>query len=80
MFTKLRALSAALGLALVAFGAFGMLICSVLAWSTDVRDVLGAALGFVAGSILLGAGSVTLAICSSSAGAQPSAGTSGPSA
>jgi hypothetical protein len=79
MIATLRILSIALGLALLAFGALGLLISLVFVFSTDARDVLGAAMGFVAGSVMLGAGSITLAICSSGDGTRGEAGRIGPS-
>jgi hypothetical protein len=60
----LRSICIALGIALVGFGAAGMLICFVFLWSSDFRDIAGAGLGFVAGSVMIGAGSISLALCS----------------
>lgn len=62
MTVTVRTISIALGIALVAFGAAGMLVCFMFLWSSDFRDIVGAALGFVAGAVMLGAGSLTLAI------------------
>ena len=60
----LRNISIALGTALVVFGAVGMLICFMFLWSADFRDITGAGFGFVAGAVMLGAGSMSLALCS----------------
>ena len=55
-------ISLVLGALLVLFGAVGMLICFLFLWSSDIRDITGAGLGFVAGSIMLGSGSIVLAL------------------
>ncbi|OYW75343.1 MAG: hypothetical protein B7Z37_13620 [Verrucomicrobia bacterium 12-59-8] len=49
---------------LVLLGAIGMLITFLFLWSSDVRDIAGAGLGFVAGAVMLGSGVVALAILS----------------
>ena len=58
----LATLSLVLGALLVLSGAVGMLICFMFLWSSDMRDITGAGLGFVAGSIMLGSGSIVLAL------------------
>ena len=62
MTVSLRSASVALGIALIAFGAVGMLICFMFLWSSDLRDITGAGLGFVAGAAMLGAGNISLAL------------------
>ena len=47
---------------LVLLGAIGMLITFLFLWSSDVRDITGAGLGFVPGAVMLGSGVVALAI------------------
>ena len=49
-----------IALILIFLGAFGMLITFIFMWSSDVREIAGAGFGFVAGSILLGCGSISL--------------------
>jgi hypothetical protein len=62
MSVSLRSSSMALGIALIAFGAIGMLICFMFLWSSDLKDIIGAGFGFLAGAVMLGAGSVSLAL------------------
>jgi hypothetical protein len=57
-----RLSSLILGGALALSGAVGMFICFVFLWSTNMRDIVAAGFGFVAGAILLGSGSITLAV------------------
>ena len=42
-------------------GLFGMLFCYRFLWSAKMEDLVGAGFPFVAGSILFGAGLLTLA-------------------
>ena len=51
-------------LAIVA-GGLGMLFCFPFLWSARIEDLVGAGLPFVGGSILFGAGLVTLGIMNS---------------
>ena len=41
-------------------GAFAMLFCFPFLWSNNLVDVVGAGLPFIAGSILLGAGLISI--------------------
>jgi hypothetical protein len=66
MQVSLRTLSVALASTLVLLGAIGMLICFMFLWSNDMRDIVGAGLGFVAGAFMLGSGCIALAISSAS--------------
>ena len=43
-------------------GAFGMLYCFPFLWSANTADLIGAGFPFVGGSILFGAGLVTLGV------------------
>ena len=61
---SLHSVSVALASTLVLLGSVGMLICFLFLWSSDMRDITGAGLGFVAGAVMLGSGSITLAVCS----------------
>jgi hypothetical protein len=60
----LRITTLSVATALVVFGALGMLICFMFLWSSDMRDITGAGLGFVAGATMLGSGCISLAIAS----------------
>ena len=60
----LRTITISLAVALVVFGAIGMLICFMFLWSNDIRDINGAGMGFIAGAAMLGSGCIALAICS----------------
>jgi hypothetical protein len=46
----------------MAAGLFGMLFCYRFLWSARMEDLVGAGFPFVAGSILFGAGLLTLAV------------------
>jgi len=67
MTVSLRGVCIALAIALMGFGAIGMLVCFLFLWSSDMRDITGAGLGFVAGAVMLGSGCISLALCSSRA-------------
>lgn len=67
MKVSLRILVLALSAMLVVFGAVGMLICFMFLWSSDLRDITGAGLGFAAGAVMMGSGCISLAILSRTA-------------
>ncbi len=43
-------------------GGFGMIFCFPFLWSANIADLVGAGFPFVGGSILFGAGLITLGI------------------
>jgi len=49
-------------LLLVVFGILGMIITLLFMWSTDMREVVSAGLAFIAGSIMLGSGVISLSL------------------
>lgn len=57
-----RLIAALLAALLLLVGAGAMLVCGLFMFSSDSRDIMGAGLGFVGGTVLVGAGTITLAI------------------
>jgi len=57
---------------LIICGAAGMLVCLIFLFSSHTQDILGAGLGFVAGAILLGSGTIALAVISARPSSDPS--------
>jgi len=60
----LISVSQVLAFALIALGAVGMLITFLYLWSSDLRDITGAGLGFVAGAVMLSSGVLALTVAS----------------
>ena len=54
--------SGVLAVLLSVLGAAALLVCVIFLFSSDLRDVTGAGLGFVGGTILLGSGTIALAL------------------
>ena len=51
-----------LSICFIVFGSLGMLYCLTYLWSTQIMDIIGAGLPFIAGAVLCGSGLITLAI------------------
>lgn len=49
-------------------GLIGMGLCFLFIWSSSMIDVVGAGMGFICGSILMGTGLISLAVVAGKAG------------
>ncbi len=49
-------------------GVIGMGLCFLFIWSSSMIDVVGAGMGFICGSILMGTGLISLAVVAGKAG------------